>query len=78
MISNRDPGYFRALIEFERDLLPPASLSETASDALGAQRSASLPARDAQAVQSSNFQRTSGEGCTAGSYSSQLEPLEAV
>jgi len=78
MISNRDPGYFRALIEFERDLLPPASPPETAGGALGAQRCAPLPSRDAQAVQPSNFQRTSGEGCTAGSYSSQLEPLEAV
>lgn len=78
MISNREQGYFRALIDFERDLLPPAPPPETVSDALGAQRGASLPARDAQAVQPSTFQRTSGEGCTAGSCLSQLEPLETV
>lgn len=91
MISNSEPGYFRALIEFERDPLPPASPASAQREAWCDLRRAIrvVDAGSAQPLMS----RTppSGGGCAEGSFPmlwdlspprgpclSQLEPLETV
>lgn len=91
LISSGDVGYFRALIEFERDLptrLPP-SRPASAFDAGFGDRSRGSPRRVAGAAQSPVIRNPpSGGDCAeeprdlppvpCGCFLSQLEPLETV